>query len=118
MFTSAMAQTTTPAAGGTDSFLSGPLGTFLPIVAMFVLFYFLLIRPQQRRAKQHQQMIGGLKRGDVVVLPSGVIGKVSKVEDQEATVEIAPNVNVKVIKSMITEVRTRGEPAAANDPKS
>ncbi len=118
MFSSAMAQTTTPAAGGGQDFFGGPLGTILPIVVMFALFYFLMIRPQQRRVKQHQQMITGLKRGDVVVLPSGVIGKVSKVEDQEASVEISQGVNVKVIKSMITEVRTRGEPAPANDPKS
>ena len=119
MFTSAMAQTTTPATGGADGgLLGGSVMTWGFPVLMIVVFYFLLIRPQQRRAKAHQQMIGGLKRGDVVVLPSGVIGKVSKVEDQEATVEIAQGVNVKVIRSMITEVRTRGEPAPANDPKS
>ncbi len=120
MFAStAMAQTTTPAAGGgPESFLSGPIGTFLPIVAMIALFYFLLIRPQQKRAKQHQQMLGGLKRGDTVVLPSGVIGKVSKVDEHEVSVEVAPNVNVRAVKHMITEVRTRGDPAPANDPKS
>ena len=120
MFAStAMAQTKTPSTGGAaNDLLGGPIGQFLPIVLIFVVFYFLLIRPQQKRMKQHQQMIGGLKRGDVVVLPSGVIGKVSKVEDQEATVEVAQGVNVKVVKSMITEVRTRGEPAAANDSKS
>ncbi len=118
MFSSAMAQTTTPAAGGGGDFFSGPYGTILPIVVMFALFYFLMIRPQQRRAKQHQQMIGALKRGDTVVLPSGVIGKISKVEDHEVSVEIAPNVHVKAVKQMITEVRTRGEPAPANDAKT
>jgi len=83
-----------------------------------VLFYFLLIRPQQRRMKQHQAMIAAVKRGDTVVLPSGVIGKVVRVEDKEVGVEISTGVTVKVVKGMISEVRTRGEPAAANDPKS
>jgi preprotein translocase subunit YajC len=93
----------------------GMLLQFLPLVALLVLFYFLLIRPQQRRVKQHQAMIGGLKRGDTVVLPSGVIGKVIRVEPAEVQVEIAPNTNVRVVKGMISEVRTRGEPSPAND---
>ncbi len=78
----------------------------------------LLIRPQQRRAKQHQQMVSELKRGDTVVLNSGVIGKVSKVEDAEVGVDISTGVTVKVVKAMISEVRTRGQPAPANDAKS
>jgi preprotein translocase subunit YajC len=120
MFAStAMAQTTTPSGGGgPQEFLSGPLGGILPIVAMMVLFYFLLIRPQQRRQKQHQELIKAVKRGDTVVLSSGIVGKVSKVEDAEVAVEIAQGVNVKVVKAMISDVRTRGEPAAANDTKS
>ncbi len=88
----------------------------LPL-ALFVLFYFLMIRPQQRRMKQHQQMLAGIKRGDNVVLSSGVLGKVVRVEDKEVGVEIATGVTVKVRKSMITEVSARGEPAAANDSK-
>jgi len=86
-------------------------------VALMVLFYFLMIRPQQRRMKQHQQMVEGLKRGDTVVLPSGVIGKVVRVEDKEVGVEIATGVTVKVVRSMISEVRARGEPAPANESK-
>ena len=86
---------------------------------MLVLFYFLLIRPQQQRAEgSTSDMIAAIKRGDTVVLSSGVIGKVVRVEDAEVGVEIAQNVTVKVVKSMIAEVRTRGEPAAANDAKS
>jgi preprotein translocase subunit YajC len=88
-----------------------------PLVLLFVLFYFMLIRPQQRRIKQHQAMVAGLKRGDTVVLPSGVIGKVVRVEDAEAGVEIAQGVTVKVVKAMITEVRAKGTPASANDAK-
>ncbi len=90
---------------------------FLPLVALVVLFYFLMIRPQQRRMKQHQQMLGGIKRGDNVVLSSGVLGKVVRVEEKEVGVEIATGVTVKVRKSMISEVTARGEPAAANDSK-
>jgi preprotein translocase subunit YajC len=89
----------------------------LPII-LLVLFYILVIRPQQRRMKQHQAMVQALKRGDTVVLNSGVLGKVSRVDDSEASIEIAPNTTVKVVKAMITEVRVRGEPAAANDAKT
>jgi preprotein translocase subunit YajC len=89
-----------------------------PILLMVVLFYFMLIRPQQKRAKEHQNMLANLKRGDTVVLSSGVLGKIVRVEDKEVGVEIAQGVTVKVIKGMITEVRAKGEPAAANDAKN
>jgi preprotein translocase subunit YajC len=98
-------------------FLSGP-GQFLPIVAIMVLFYVMILMPQQRRQKQHQAKISAVKRGDTVVMSSGVKGKVVRVEDTEVGVEIAQNVTVKVVKSMIADVVTRGEPAAANDSKS
>jgi preprotein translocase subunit YajC len=91
---------------------------FLPLIALVILFYFLMIRPQQRRMKQHQELITNLKRNDTVVLNSGVIGKVVRVEDKEIGVEIAQGVTIKVVKAMVSEVRTRGEPAAANDPKA
>ena len=117
MFASeAFAQTAPGAATGGG----GPqdlLLQFLPLVALMVLFYFLLIRPQQRRMKQHRAMIEAVKRGDTVVLASGVIGKVTRVEEAEVHVEIAPNTNVKGVKGLRSDVRTRGEPAAANDPK-
>jgi preprotein translocase subunit YajC len=89
----------------------------LPVI-LFALFYVLMIRPQQRRMKQHQAMVAALKRGDTVVLNSGVIGKVTRVDDTEASIEIAPSTNVKVVRSMISEVRVRGEPAPANDAKT
>jgi len=85
---------------------------------MIVLFYFLMIRPQQQRAKQHQAMLAALKRNDTVVLNSGVIGKVVRVEDKEVGLEVATGVTVKVVKGMIAEVRSRGEPAPANDSKA
>ena len=89
----------------------------MPIL-LIVLFYFLMIRPQQRRMKQHQAMLAALKRGDQVVLSSGLIGKVVRVEDKEVGLEIASGVTVKVVKAMISDVRTRGEPAPANDSKA
>ncbi|WP_419317502.1 preprotein translocase subunit YajC [Caulobacter sp. ErkDOM-E] len=98
--------------------LSAQLMQIAPILLMVVLFYFMLIRPQQKRAKEHQIMLTNLKRGDNVVLSSGMLGKVVRVEDKEVGLEIAQGVTVKVVKGMITEVRTKGEPAPANDPKS
>ena len=85
-----------------------------PIVAIFILFYFLMIRPQQKRLKAHQALIAGVKRGDEVVLSNGMVGKVTRVEDAEAMVEISQGVNVRVVKSMIAEVRNRTA-IAAND---
>ncbi|HUO20919.1 MAG TPA: preprotein translocase subunit YajC [Caulobacteraceae bacterium] len=99
--------------------LSDLLASPIPLVAfMGILFYFMLWRPQQQRVKQHQSMVSALKRGDTVVLNSGVIGKVAKVEDAELGVEIAPNVVIKVVRSMVSEVRAKGEPAPANDGKT
>jgi preprotein translocase subunit YajC len=98
--------------------LNAQIMQIAPIILMVVLFYFMLIRPQQKRAKDHQVMLGNLKRGDNVVLSSGVLGKIVRVEDKEVGVEIAQGVTVKVVKGMITEVRAKGEPAPANDPKS
>ena len=96
-----------PSAGGPQ----GLLIQLAPLLLLFVLFYFMLIRPQQKRMKEHQAMIAAVKRGDTVVLPSGVIGKVMRVEDAEVGVEIAQGVTVKVVKAMITEVRAKGQPA-------
>lgn len=113
--TPAFAQTagSAPMGGGPQEMLL----QFLPLIGLVVLFYFLMIRPQQRRMKQHQQTLNQLKRGDSVVLSSGVIGKIVRVEDQEVGVEIATGVTVKVRKSMISDVTARGEPAPANDAK-
>lgn len=112
--TPAFAQTAAGAASGGPQAM---LMQFLPLIALVVLFYFLMIRPQQKRLKDHQNMIANLKRGDTVVLNSGVIGKVVRVEDKEVGLDIATNVTVKVVKGMIAEVRGKGEPAAANDAK-
>ena len=106
-------------ATGIQGFLAGGGGQqFLLLGAIGLMFYFMIIRPQQRRAKDHAARIESIKRGDTVVLSSGMIGKVIRVEDKELGVEIAQNVSVKVVKAMVTDVRARGEPAAANDAKS
>jgi preprotein translocase subunit YajC len=106
------------AAANPTDFFGSPMGQMLPLLAIPVMFYFLLWRPQQKRQKEHQASIEAVKRGDTVVMTSGIIGKVVRVEDKEVGVEIAQNVTVKVVKAMIAEVRGRGEPAAANDAKS
>ena len=103
------------AAGGADPMAL--LMQFLPLIALVVLFYFLMIRPQQRRMKQHQAMLAALKRGDLVTLSSGIKGKIVRVEESEVGVEIATGVTVKVVKSMIADVSAKGEPAPANDSK-
>lgn len=85
---------------------------FLPLI---LIFYFLLIRPQQQRAKKHTEMIAAIKRGDTVVTSGGMIGKVNKVNDGEISLELAENVRVRVVKAMVIEVRNKAEPVPAND---
>jgi preprotein translocase subunit YajC len=85
---------------------------FLPLI---LIFYFLLIRPQQQRAKKHAEMVNNIKRGDTVVTSGGLIGKVNKVNDGELSVDLAENVRVRIIKSMVIEVRNKAEPVPAND---
>ena len=97
--------------------MAGPFGTLIFFVPVIILFYFMLIRPQQKAMKAHQALVAGLKRGDTVVMSYGMIGKVTRVENDEAMVEIAQGVNVRVVKSMITQVRDRTG-VAANDTKT
>jgi preprotein translocase subunit YajC len=90
----------------------------LPMVAIMVVFWFLLIRPQQKRAREHQDMISKVSRGDTIVTSGGLIGKVSKVVDErEILVEIAENVKVRVSRGGIAEVRAKGEPVKDEKPK-
>ena len=78
-----------------------PLVAFLPLILIFIIFYFLLIRPQQKRAKEHQKFLDNLKRGDRVFTNGGLVGRITSVEDNLVTLEVAPNVQVKVVKSYI-----------------
>jgi preprotein translocase subunit YajC len=87
---------------------------FVPFVLIFVIMWFLIIRPQQRRARQHADMIKAVRRGDTVVSSGGIVGRVTKVtDDPEIEIEIAEGVRVKLIRSMVAEVRTKGEPVKA-----
>jgi preprotein translocase subunit YajC len=98
------------AGGGNDILIQ-----MLPLVAMFVIFYFLLIRPQQRRAQQHRDMVAQIKRGDSIVLSSGIIAKVTKAKEGEAEIEVDIGSNsatlVKVLRGTISDVRNKTEPA-------
>lgn len=92
--------------GGSDFIVS-----LIPFILIFVIMYFLIIRPQQKRLKDHREMVSSLRRGDTVVTAGGVIGKVTKVvDDNELLVEIAEGVKVKLLRGTITDVRSKGQP--------
>ena len=104
MITPAFAQGTS--AGSGDMILQ-----FVPFILIFVIMWFLIIRPQQRRVKEHQELVRNVRRGDTIVTTGGIVGKVTKAtDDPEIEVEIADGVRVKLVRTMISEVRTRGEP--------
>lgn len=105
MITPAFAQSV-GGAGSTDMLMS-----LVPFVLIFVIMWFLIIRPQQKRVKAHQELIKNVRRGDTVITSGGIVGKVSKViDDAEIEVEIAEGVRVRLVKGMITDVRAKGEP--------
>ncbi|HEX8417270.1 MAG TPA: preprotein translocase subunit YajC [Methylobacterium sp.] len=110
MITPAFAQGAGPAAGGADIALQ-----VVPFILIFVIMYFLILRPQQRRVKEHQNLVKNVRRDDTIVTSGGIVGRVTKVADEmaEIEVEIAPNVRVKVVRTMITEVRVKGGPVKA-----
>lgn len=96
-----------------DAGAAGGLISIIPFILIFVIMYFLLIRPQQKKMKEHQAMVAALRRGDQVVTQGGIIGKVVKVkEDGEIEVEIAEGVKVRVVKSTVATVLSKTEPAA------
>ena len=105
MFVSSAWAAGTPA-GGTGSMI----GSFIPLILIFVIFYFLLIRPQQKRAKEHRQMLEALKRGDKIVTSGGLYGVVEQVEQGIVTIKVAENVKVRVGKAYIATIRTDKEP--------
>ena len=99
------------AAGGAGS----AFASFVPLILIFAIMYFLLIRPQQKKLKEHQAMVAAVRRGDQVVTQGGIIGKVVKVKEDgsnEIEVEIADNVKVRVIRTTLTQVLSKTEPAA------
>lgn len=97
-----------------EQFLQSPIPM---LVLMGLVFYFLLIRPQQKRMKEHKELIGGLKRGDEVITQGGMIGKIAKVTDEEVTLDIGEGVKVRIVRATIADVRGRTAPKPANDAK-
>ncbi|MDM8552585.1 preprotein translocase subunit YajC [Desulfobacterales bacterium HSG2] len=102
--------------GGAEG-AQGGLGAFVPLILMFVIFYFLLIRPQQKKQKEHQEMIRGLRKGDRVMLNGGIYGRITSLDESTLSVEIADKVRVKVNRSYVaalthgqTEKESKAEP--------
>jgi preprotein translocase subunit YajC len=109
----AMAQTATGGMGA-DSLVS-----FLPLIAIVVVFYFMLFRPQQQKAKKHKEMLSGIRRGDKIITAGGIIGTVNKVlNDNELQVEIAENVRVRLLRGTVTEILTKPEPVKGETTKA
>ena len=103
--TPAFAQAASPFGG------DNMLVSLLPFILIFVIMYFLILRPQQKRAKQHAEMVKNVRRGDTVVTSGGLVGKVTKVvDDDQIEVEIADDVRVRQMRSMVADVRAKGEP--------
>jgi preprotein translocase subunit YajC len=93
-------------AGSSDMLMS-----LLPFILIFVIMYFLILRPQQKRTKQHQEMVKNVRRGDTVVTSGGLVGKVTKVvDDDQIEIEIAEGVRIRQMRQMVTDVRAKGEP--------
>ena len=110
MFASpAYAQAGAASGGAPSAFLQ-----FIPLIFIFVIFWFLLIRPQQKRMKQHRDMVAAVKRNDTAITSGGLIGKVTKVDETEVELEIAAGVKVRVVKGMLSDVRPHGA-KPAND---
>lgn len=104
--TPAFAQAAGSGAGG------GLIVQIMPFILIFAIIYFLILRPQQKRAKEHREMVAALRRGDVITNSGGVIGKISKVvDDNEILVEVAEGVKIRMVRFSVQEVRSKGEPA-------
>ena len=117
LITAAYAQASSASSFGANEML----GNLVPVVAMIAIIYFVMWRPQQRRAKEQREMVQAARRGDVIVTTGGLIGKVTKsVDENEVEFEVAPNVRVRLARSGIAEVRAKGEPVkdATPPPKS
>ena len=91
-------------ADGGRASAQGGLGAFVPLIIMFVIFYFLLIRPQQKKAKQHREMIDNLKKGDRVITSGGLYGTISSLDDTSVTLEVADQVKIKLVRGNIVSV--------------
>jgi preprotein translocase subunit YajC len=99
-----------PGGGGSDIIMS-----LVPFILIFIIMWFLIIRPQQKRMKEHREMVANVRRGDTIVTSGGMIAKVTKViDDGELEAEIADGVKVRFVKGMVQDVRAKGEPAKSD----
>jgi preprotein translocase subunit YajC len=96
--------------GGEGAAQGGGFGAFVPLILMFVIFYFLLIRPQQKKQKQHREMIGGLKKGDRVITTGGLYGRITGLNDAVVTLEISEKVRVKVARGNVASLSQSDSP--------
>lgn len=101
------------AAGGAGG--GAAFAQFIPLILIFLIMYFLMIRPQQKRAKQHREMVSNVKKGDTVITQGGILARVASVRDDELEVEIAQGVRIRVVRSTIAQVVNKTEPVAANN---
>jgi preprotein translocase subunit YajC len=100
-----------PSFGNTDM-----LTSLLPFALLFVIMYFLILRPQQKRVKQHQEMVKNVRKGDTVITSGGLVGRVTKViDDDQVEIEISDGVRVRQMRSMVSDVRAKGEPVKDED---
>ena len=93
---------------GAQEAQGGGFSVFIPLILMFIIFYFLLIRPQQKKVKQHKEMIASLRKGDRVVTAGGIHGTITSISDNTVTLEIAPKVRIKIQKGSISYIVSRG----------
>ena len=104
-----------PFGGGSTDMIT----SLLPFVLIFVIMYFLILRPQQKRVKQHAEMVKNVRKGDTVITSGGLIGRVTKVvDDDQVEIEIADGVRVRQMRSMVSDVRAKGEPVKDDETKS
>ena len=104
------------AAGGDANSM---LVSLLPFVLIFVIMYFLILRPQQKRVKQHQEMVKNIRRGDTVITSGGLVGKVTKVvDDEQVEMEVADGVRIRQMRGMVADVRAKGEPVKEESASS
>jgi len=96
---------------------SGGFASFIPLILMFVIFYFLLIRPQQKKAKDHQRMIGELRKGDRIITNGGLYGRITGLDENTLTVEIAEKVRVKVARANVAALASSAQPPRKEAPK-
>jgi preprotein translocase subunit YajC len=114
MISPAFAQGSLFGGGNTDM-----LTSLLPFVLIFVIMYFLILRPQQKRVKQHAEMVKNVRKGDTVITSGGLVGRVTKVvDDDQVEIEVADGVRVRQMRQMVTDVRAKGEPVKDDDSKS